>query len=299
MTTGDQHRADTDVDDRHRDKREVAWRMECADRIAAGYHANSRLAALTVAGSVGAGLADRWSDLELDCYWLRAPTDEDRRTPIQQVGAVVDAFWEYDPDDREWSEDYRVGTLPVTVSNFTVETIEEMLDAVIDGADTDPVKHMRLAAVQNCDVLRGADVVGAWRSRAAGYPDPLVDAMVQGCLTPGILAGWSARDALASRGDGIAVRSLLSRIENALLGTMLALNRVYVPHRIAKWQDRLFGGLQLAPDNFAERIDDLWRSPMSRALSGAESLLTDTVELAAKHSNADMTAFREALADSR
>jgi hypothetical protein len=46
--------------------RHVAWRMEIAREIAEGYQAEDGLVALTVAGSVGAGLADRWSDLEID-----------------------------------------------------------------------------------------------------------------------------------------------------------------------------------------------------------------------------------------
>ena len=299
VSTSAERQTGANIDDRRVDNRDVAWRMARAHEVAAGYAENVRVAALTVAGSVGAGVADRWSDLELDCYWLQTPTDEDRRTPIDRAGGVLDAFWEYDHDDREWSEDYRVGSLPVTVSNFTVESIDEMLEAVIGGADIDPVKHMRLAAVQSCVPLRGADIVEAWRSRAAGYPDALVDAMVSQWLTPDVLAGWSARDALVSRGDEIAVRGMLSRIEHALLGALLALNRTFAPHRLTKWQSRLFRSLSLAPDRFAERIDDLWRHSASRALSGAESLLADTVELAARHSTADMTAFREALAESR
>jgi hypothetical protein len=37
----------------------AAWRLEVARRAAAAYTRNPKLAALTVAGSVGAGLADR------------------------------------------------------------------------------------------------------------------------------------------------------------------------------------------------------------------------------------------------
>jgi hypothetical protein len=48
--------------------------------------ANQKLAALTVAGSVGTGLADRFSDLELDCYWLAPPSDLDRLGPIREIG---------------------------------------------------------------------------------------------------------------------------------------------------------------------------------------------------------------------
>ena len=133
----------------------VAWRMTAARQIAEGYDHNRRLAALTVAGSVGAGLADRWSDLELDCYWWHPPTDADRRTPIERVGAVLEDLWDYDATEQEWSENYRLGQLAVTVSNFTVATIEQFLDLVVDTADTDPVKHMRLAAIGRCHLVRG------------------------------------------------------------------------------------------------------------------------------------------------
>src|SRR5882757_8756076 len=96
----------------------VAWRMDVARRIADAYGVNDRPAAVTAAGSVGAGIADRWSDLELDCYWWQPPVDADRRAPIEHLGATLEAFWDYDPDDQEWSEDYRLGSLGVTVSNF-------------------------------------------------------------------------------------------------------------------------------------------------------------------------------------
>jgi hypothetical protein len=42
----------------------IAWRMAVGRRAAEVYAANASLAALTVAGSVGAGIADRFSDLE-------------------------------------------------------------------------------------------------------------------------------------------------------------------------------------------------------------------------------------------
>ncbi len=47
----------------------VVWRMAVAGQAAAGYAGNPGLAAVAVAGSVGAGLADQFSDLELNCYW--------------------------------------------------------------------------------------------------------------------------------------------------------------------------------------------------------------------------------------
>ena len=93
------------------------WRMAIARRAAAAYTLNPKLAALTVAGSVGAGLADRFSDLELDCYWSAGPGDRDRTGPIEALGGLLTALWDYDADEEEWSEDYCLGELDVTVSN--------------------------------------------------------------------------------------------------------------------------------------------------------------------------------------
>jgi hypothetical protein len=48
--------------------------MAVARRAAEAYQGNRNLAAVAVAGSVGAGLADRFSDLELDGYWIGPPS---------------------------------------------------------------------------------------------------------------------------------------------------------------------------------------------------------------------------------
>lgn len=134
----------------------AAWRMALAQRAAPVYARNEKLAAFAVAGSVGAGLADPFSDLELDCYWSDPPDERDRTAPIDALGGQVTALWDYDHDDQEWSEDYRIGELDVTVSNFPTAAIERFLDDVLLRADTDPVKHMRLASLQNSEPLVGS-----------------------------------------------------------------------------------------------------------------------------------------------
>ena len=273
--------------------RHVAWRIEIAREIAEGYQSENGLVALTVAGSVGAGLADRWSDLEIDCYWSHAPSDAQRRAPLERIGASDQVIWDYDPDDREWSEDYRVGRLAVNVSNFTAETVEEFLDRVIEGGDTDPVKHMRLAAIERCAPLRGGRTVEAWRARAREYPDALVDAMVAGSLRPGVLGGWESRDASVERGDSIASHALLARIEQAVVATAMALSRVYMPHRYFKWQRAALSACEIAPEHLVERLEFLWHPSLPNGLATAESLLADVLLLAEKHSDADLTAFRE------
>jgi hypothetical protein len=277
----------------------VEWRMAVASRAAQAYGTNPKLAALTVGGSVGAGLADQFSDLELDCYWWTPPDDSDRIGPFRALGGDLVAFWDYDPDDQEWSDDYNVGPLGVTVSNFVTATIERFLDEVVRQADTDPVKHMRMAAVQNCRPLLGAELIASWQGRASGYPDKLAAAMVEQALDPGELAGWAARDALIARGDQLAVADLLARAGNAVFRAVLAVNRVYVPHRQIKWQRHLIAGLALAPQRFAQRLQLLSSQPDSEALAVAETLLADTVRLAEDLTSAELGPFRAHLSDRR
>ena len=277
----------------------AAWRMAVARRAAAEYAVSPGLAALAVAGSVGVGFADRFSDLELDCYWSRPPTEAERLAPVRSLGGELTALWDYDQDDEEWSEDYRVGELDITVSNFLVSAAERFLDDVVLRASTDPVRHMRLAAFQRSCPLLGAEMMASWRTRAGEFPGDLVSALVEQALAPEVLRGWAAREALVSRGDGLAAGDLLARAGYAVVRVVLALNRVYLPHRQLKWQRHLIAGLGLAPERLAERLESMSTSPLAEGLQTAEALLTETAALAEAHSGADISGFREALSERR
>jgi hypothetical protein len=277
----------------------AAWRMAQARRAARAYAENPKLAALAVAGSVGSGLADRFSDLELDGYWFSAPGDLDRTGPVDAIGGELTDLWDFDAGEEEWSEEYRLGELGVTVSNFLTGTIDRYLDQVVRHGDTDPVKHMRLAALQRSVPLVGAELMASWRARAGEYPDTLVSAMVERSLDPQVLRGWAAREALASRGDDLAVHALLTRVGHAVVSAVLALNRVYLPHRELKWQRHLIAGLEVVPDRLAERLALLSASRTAEALQAAEALLTDIVALSEARTGADISSFREELAARR
>jgi hypothetical protein len=94
----------------------------------------------------------------------------DRVAPVHALGRELTHWGEYDQDEEEWSEEYRVGELGGTVSNFLVGSIERFLDDVVLRASTDPVRHMRLAALQRSRPLLGAELMAAWRARADAFP---------------------------------------------------------------------------------------------------------------------------------
>jgi hypothetical protein len=183
------------------------------------------------------------------------------------------------------------------VSNFLVGSVERFLDDVLVRASTDPVRHMRLAALQRYRPLFGEELMGSWRARACTFPRELVSVLVEQALALEVLTGWSAREALVSRGDSLAVRDLLTRTGLAAVRAILALNRVYLPHRQLKWQRHLTAGLGLVPEHLAERLESLSNGRPEEALQAAEALLAEIVTLAEARCDADIGAFREALSE--
>ena len=276
----------------------AAWRLAVAEQAARAYASNDKLAALAAAGSVGAGLADRFSDLELDCYWVDPPDDLDRSGPVHVLGGDLEALWDYDSDEEEWSDDYRLGDLAVTVSSFLVSTIDRFVDDVVLRTDTDPVKHMRMAALHRSRPLHGPELISAWRARAV-YPDTLVAAVVERSLSADVLSGWAAREALVGRGDDLAVQDLLTRAGHAVFGAVLALNGTYSPHLMIKWQSHLISELDVTPEHFAERLHLLAASGNAQALREAETLLADTVQLVKTRTDADISSFCQELSRGR
>jgi hypothetical protein len=177
---------------------------------------------------------------------------------------------------RDWPTGFPTWSLTATgsgrrpSSNFLAGTIDRFVDDVVLRASTDPVKHMRLAAVQRCRPLTGAGLVASWDSRAAQFPDTLVAALVEQALSPAALTGWGAREALVSRGDDLAVAGLLAR-----------------------------SGHAVAPDQLADRLGAIVAGSPSVAVAAAEALLAETAALAEARSGADLTAFRATLDERR
>ena len=82
------------------------------------YAENPKVAIVAAVGSVSAGTADGWSNLELDIYWHAPPTDDDRRRPIERLDGRIERFWDLREHEEEWGEEYALGDLGVGISSF-------------------------------------------------------------------------------------------------------------------------------------------------------------------------------------
>lgn len=111
------------------------WRLALAQRIARAYAADQNARVVMIAGSVGRGSADRFSDIEIDVYYERAPTRAERAAVVERMGGVLEGL---DEDDDEWAEDFSVGGFHAASSTFLVETMERYMREVVDEAQIAP-----------------------------------------------------------------------------------------------------------------------------------------------------------------
>ena len=62
------------------------WRSTLAQQIAPHYHANPKVRAVALAGSVALGYADRSSDIDLSVFWAAPPRAKNAGTSSNEPG---------------------------------------------------------------------------------------------------------------------------------------------------------------------------------------------------------------------
>jgi hypothetical protein len=272
------------------------WRLDLAQRIAPGYSQNRKAAVVVVAGSVGRGKADRFSDIEIDVYWHEPPTDEDRQWPIERVNGDVKIFWPYSEEEEEWGEEYTVGGVNIGISSFLVSTMDRFVADVVERGDAFVLKQMRLAAIQHAIPLHGEAQAQRWREKAAAYPHALTLAMIRQHLDPEAFAGWHKRRMLAERDDLLMLYDVFCRMEKCLLGALLGLNRIYLANPAFKWLDEMAAEMEIAPVNLSARLKQVFLSTLQAGIAQLESLFSEALSLIEAHvPEVDLTESKNAL----
>jgi predicted nucleotidyltransferase len=255
------------------------WRLELAERIAAAYARNPNTAAIMIAGSVGRGRADRWSDIEIDVYYHRPPTITERRAAVEHAGGTLLAL---DEDDDEWEERMRFGAFEAATSTFLTSTMERYLNVVVDRADVAPLAQTRLSALLHALPVMGHTLIERWRARAAAYPDALIDAMLREHLR--FDSFWRNARMLAERDDRLLLVNQLLRTAERLMRALCGLNRRYLPTPDGlKWMDESIAALPIAPSDLARRLRRVFESSPEDAVRELESLIDETLILVATH----------------
>jgi hypothetical protein len=264
------------------------WRRTVARHLADHYAAHPNVAAVLCGGSAARGLADPYSDLELGIFWHTPPTEAERAAAPTAAGADGLHLYPYDAELDLWEDTYFIGRaapdaphtgLLVEAGSYTVAGMERILHLVLDEFDTDDTRHSLLSTLGAGHhlPLAGADLLAGWTARAAIYPDGLAAKLVRQHGQIEFL--WTVEMMLARGNNLLVAYDILNSKTEALLRTLLALNRQY--YFGFKWLDYVVGQLRLAPPDLGARLRAIYAGdPLagSRMLAGLIEEMYSLVE---------------------
>jgi hypothetical protein len=253
--------------------------MALAQRVGASYARNPNALVVMVAGSVGRGTADRYSDLELDVYYAEPPSEAERVAAVEGAGAELEGLGE---DELEWEERFAFDGFPVHTSTFLASTMERFLRQVIEEFSIELEPQTRLFSLLNGVTLKGDEQVARWRARAAHYPEGLQRAMLAGHLD--FSQFRYAADMHAARDDGLVLYDLFVATARQLLGALLGLNRIYLPtFEYLKRMDEWIGLMALKPPELSARLKRAFRLGPEAGVAELEALVAETIALVDGH----------------
>jgi len=277
---------------------ESRWRYVLAQQIASHYHANPKVAAVLVEGSVARGYADRSSDLDLAVFWTEPPTAQERRDIAKRTG---ERYRHPSPSHKEaagWeTRNVREG-VAIDVRHTTVAATEGFLAAVLEHADPSLSKQQRLAALRSALPLVNPTLITHWQQQAAAYPYELAVAMVRAHLR--FRPAWE-QEQLAERHEVLVLYDSFCTAQKHLLLVLLGLNRLYYPGW--RWMDRLLDQLQVTSPNLSPRFKQLFAIVSIDPLASVyqlHELIEETFRLVETHlGEVDTHAARERLRGQR
>jgi hypothetical protein len=235
--------------------------------------------AIQVAGSVGRGTADRYSDLEIDVYYSEPPTVDERIAAVRGCGATLESL---DEDEDEWEEQMLLDGVHAATSTFLISTLERYLHEVVDKAQIAPAAQTRLYSLQHAVPLLGHDLVAEWQARASRYPAELAHAMLAANLP--FRGFWYAEEMLAARQDVLLLYRSFVEIGQQLLGALCGLNRRYLatPDGL-KWMHETLAALPIKPERCGERLMLAFRVEPPAGVQLLKELIAETLALVEQH----------------
>ena len=244
--------------------------------VAAALELGSLRAAL-LAGSGARGDADFYSDVDLLLYVDDAPPD-DRLERLQEALGGSELV----PIAPPHLVQFNVGGVAVQVGYRTVTQLEDELDRALDRLEEvigSPNQKM-LSGILEGLPLHGDEVIAGWRKRVAAYPDELRAASIAHHWS--FFPLWYYGDALALRDAELWRLDMLLEAAFNLLGVLAALNRIYYARFELKRLRALVAKLSLAPQDLADRLEQLFALPAGEAAAELGRLVVETRDLVAQ-----------------
>jgi predicted nucleotidyltransferase len=232
---------------------ESRWRYALAQQIAPHYHANPKVAAVLIEGSVARDDADRSSDLDLAVFWAEPPTAQERRDILTRALGRDRPPSSSPREAAGWQTRNVRGGVAIDVRHTTVAATEGLLAAVLEHADPRLARQQRLAALRSALPLVNPALIIRWQQQAAAYPHAMAVAMIQKHLR--FRPAWE-QEQLAERHEVLVLYDSFCTAYKQLLLVLLGLNHLYYPGW--RWLDRLMDQMQMTPPNLSLRLKQLF-----------------------------------------
>jgi hypothetical protein len=235
---------------------------------------------IALTGSVAMGVADRTSDIELNCWSAELPTVEQRAAWIASVGGADVSMREQPWPDGTLEATFRVDGVWIEAGWMTAARLDETLRGILAA---EVVGHDRLqwAWIVGIAVeLRSAGLLDRWRDELARYPEPLRDRLIDANTRV-----WGQPHAMMGRWTNCRRRQPLALTERLtwdaynLLRLLFALNRRWEPDW--KWLRQVTGDLPIAPERLGERLEWVFEAPaLEERVATSLALIRDALALA-------------------
>ncbi|RXY99690.1 DUF4037 domain-containing protein [Fictibacillus sp. S7] len=251
-----------------------------ADKMAEIYQKNENIAGVLLAGSVSRGWDDSHSDIELHILWKKPPRDRDRLQPIEKVNGEIIDFHPY--EEEEWAETYIVDGVKFEISSFLVSTIQEVLQQVVQQANTNYDFQCLAASLKDGKILFEEErTLSALKEEVTAYPAALAENMIIENLELG--SRWNNRKALLARKDWLMYYDLMTAVQKRMLGILFGLNGMYVHHPAFKWLKQSTDEMKIVPDQLYERFTSVLTDSPEESISTLEGVVGEVYALVETH----------------
>lgn len=258
---------------------------------------NARGAMIT--GSVAEGISDFYSDLDMTVYYEGELPDEAELARIRQANGAPERAWLLgDRSEGNIAEAYELRGIQAQIGHATIATWENDIAEVLDRANANTPLHKAMSGTLDAITVYGDEYMNAWREKISNYPDGLRRAMVEQHLK--FFPYWNVQQQLAARDATLWHYQILTEAAYNLVGVLAGLNRLYFTTFQFKKMRRLLGAMTLLPENFAERIEDLFHLEPAGAAVLLETLVREVVPLVEREMpDVDVSAVTKSLGKRR
>lgn len=232
-------------------------------------------------GSAATDDADDLSDLDLITYYDEIPSSDAIAAARGVVGADAVEQLGGSRDEGGFAESWLVDGVECQVALRTVTKQERDMAAVLEHHDAATPLHKMMSGLLEGVAIRGEDLIGEWKTRAAVYPEELATVVVVHHLR--FFPLWYVGDRLA-RGDALLWHHQ-ARVEGLqnILGVLAGINHLYYSTFQFKRMRRFVAAMTHVPSDLATRVESVLTAAPPEAGAELESLVLDTVQLVERY----------------